>query len=141
MQGSSSTQPSGSSGPLLKGTPAFIPYFEKVVAGYKEAVSTALDVVAEQEEQSLQESARGSDTGWEDFADKLRVSYSHEDRDLLYRVETENDTESYKAQTLEYGDRMVPANALLRSSAAKARGTFRKRVTDEAHRIIVEGMQ
>lgn len=141
MQGSSSTQPSGSSGPLLKGTPAFISYFDKVIAGYHEAVSTALDMVAEEEQTNLQESVKGSDTGWEDFTDKLRVQYSHEDRDLTYRVETENDTEAYKVQTLEYGDRLSPANSVLRSAAARARGTFRRRVTDKAHELITEGLK
>ena len=141
MRGTSSTHATGSSAPLLKGSPDFIPYFEAVISGYKEAVSAALDLIAEEEQDALQESARTSDVGWEDFTDKLRVQYSHEDRDLLYRVETENDTEAYKAQTLEYGDRMIPANALLRGAASRARDGFRQRVTDKAHDIILEGLQ
>lgn len=141
MTGSSSTQPSDSSAPLLSGTPAFIGYFENFVNSFKSAVSDAIDRVVAEEQEKVQKLAENSEAGWSDLASKMSVTYSDEDKGLKYSVATSNNTETYKAQTLEFGDEQTPATGLLRSQAARSRDGFQKRVTDLAFDIFYEGQK
>lgn len=141
MTGSSSAQPSDSSAPLLSGTPAFIGYFEDVVTNFKKAISLAIDQVVAEEQEKIQAIAQASDTGWSELASQISVQYSSEDRGLKYSVATTNNTEAYKAQTLEFGNETTPATGLLRSQATRSRPDFQKRVTDLAYDIFSEGLK
>lgn len=141
MTGSSSTQPSDSSAPLLSGTPAFIGYFEDVVTNFKKAISLAIDQVVAEEQEKIQAIAQASDAGWSELASQINVQYSSEDRGLKYSVATTNNTEAYKAQTLEFGNETTPATGLLRSQANRSRPDFQKRVTDLAYDIFSEGLK
>lgn len=141
MTGSSSTQPSDSSAPLLSGTPYFIGYFENFVATFKQAVSTAIDTVVAEEQEKVQALAASSDSGWADLAPMINVQYSSEDKGLKYSVATSNNTDAYKAQTLEFGDETNPATGLLRSQANRSRPDFQKRVTSLAYNIFSEGLK
>lgn len=136
MTGSSLTQPNISSAPLLKGTPEFIGYFEAVIHDYHAAISTAIDHIAEDEQVSLQNAARQSDSEWASLADKIKVEYSADERMLKYSVKTLNDEEAYAAQTLEFGSDKTPALPLLRSAAHRGKDTFRDRVTNKAHQLL-----
>jgi hypothetical protein len=139
MTGSSSTQPNVSSAPLLKGTPSFIGYFDHMVSNFKEAVSQAIEQIAKEEQESIRQEASSSDTGWSDLSSQIMVQYSDEDKELKYSVATKNDTETYKVQTLEFGDQDNPATGLLRSRANRSRDGFQSRVVDLAHNIAMQG--
>jgi hypothetical protein len=139
MTGSSSTQPSDSSAPLLKGTPEFIGHFESLISNFKNAVASAIEQIAKEEQESIRQTASASDAGWADLSSQITVQYSDEDKELKYSVATKNDTEAYKVQTLEFGDEKNPATGLLRSRANRSRDGFQDRVTELAHKIAMGG--
>lgn len=136
MTGSSSTQPSDSSVPLLSGMPSFVGYFQSVISDYHAALSNAIDQIAEDEQAMVRDKARTSDTGWASLADKIKVQYSSDDRMLQYTVDTADEDEAYKAHTLEFGDDTNPASPLLRTSAHRSKDTFGSRVTDKTHELL-----
>lgn len=136
MQGSSSTQPNASPGPLLKGTPGFIGYFENIVENYHAAISDAIDRVVQEEQDSIQNAALQEDSGWSTFSDKLRVQYDNEERTLKYSVSAQSPEEAYKAQVLEFGDEASPASPLLRKTAARNKDSFDSRVLTHAYSTL-----
>jgi predicted RNA-binding protein with RPS1 domain len=139
MTGSSSKQPSDSSTPLFKGTPEFIGYFEHLISNFQTSVVKAIEQIAKEEQESIRQVASASDTGWSDLSSQITVQYSSQDKELKYSVDTKNDTETYKVQTLEFGDQNNPATGLLRSRANRSRDGFQNRVVDLAHSIAVKG--
>lgn len=136
MTGSSSTQLNDSSAPLLSGMPSFVGYFQSVISDYHAALSRAIDQIAEDEQAMVRDKARTSDTGWASLADKIKVQYSSDERMLKYTVDTADETEAYKAQTLEFGDNTNPASPLLRTAAHRSKESFGPRVTDKAYELL-----
>lgn len=136
MKGSSTTQPDARSGPLLSGTPSIIGHFESVISNYRHSLDLAIEQVAQEEEDFIKQKARMSDSGWADLADQIKVQYARDSYGLDYSISTKNNTDAYKAQTLEFGDQMHPASPLLRTSAARSKETFDNRVSAKVNEIL-----
>lgn len=139
MNGSSSTHSNESSGPLLIGIPSIVDHLSDLVANYKSALEVAIEYVAKEEQDAVQQKAMASDSGWADLATAIKVQYSKDSHGLDYSVSTKNSTDAYKAQTLEFGDNMNPASPLLRSSAARTKDTFDKRVSEKVNELLGGG--
>lgn len=135
MLGSSSTQSNVSSAPLLQGMPSFIGDLTLQVANYTAAVSQALEDIASEEEQKVQEMAQSHDSGWSSLSSSISVKYDHNARELKYSASSSEESE-FNVSELEFGGFNSPAYPLLRVAAAEARDSFRSRVTDRTYDLL-----
>lgn len=135
MQGSSSTDPNPSSGPIVSGTLSLIDYFEAVARDYQDSVKQALEDIAVEERDTLQKQASDSDTGWSQFADKIHVGYNFEEQLMEYSVPVSG-SDLVKAQALEYGDETAAPQPLLRKHAIRSNADLSKRVMARTHAIL-----
>lgn len=132
MLGTSTTSSVNSSAPIISGTPAAIGFVEDVINYYESFIKRALDEVATETQADVRKQASSKD-GWRDLADKINVRFDHDDRELRYSVDTEDQD---RVQALEFGTATEAPNPLLRTHAAEGRQDFTERVTTRVHELM-----
>lgn len=118
MEGSPATYSSTGSKGIITGSFAVIDYAEYLLEAYEQVVEDALKEEAKQEQERVRESARQSKTGWSKLANRIKVRYDHDERQLTYSVRGGASIQK-QAMDLEYGTPDNPPVPLLRSSVIK----------------------
>lgn len=132
MLGTSTTSSVNSSAPIISGMPAAIGFVEDVINYYESFIKRALDEIAAETQSDIRAQAKAKD-GWRDLSDKINVQYDHDERELKYSVDIEDQE---RVRALEFGTATEAPNPLLRTHAAEGRQNFTDKVMTRVHTMM-----